>query len=128
MPKQKLTLSVSESDLALIHRARGNQSLAGFALRCMLKTIAQETYLTHYAPDRHERNKDTIFRCLTNGCVSVEDIEAVIFALSQVEIEGYLYEMEQEGRIYRQKAKRGRMWRWDIGPEPESEKVNAAKR
>lgn len=120
MPKQKLTLSASEPDLALIHRARGTQSLAGFLLRCALKTIAQEMYLTHHAPDKDQRNKDVIYRCLVNGCVSVEDIEAAIFSLSQVEIEGYLYEMEQEGRIHRQKAKRGRMWRWDVGAEPKT--------
>lgn len=125
MPKLKVTLSVSETDLALIQKAKSNLSLAAFLLRCTLKTIAQEIHLTHYAPDRDQRNKDCLYRCLAAGCVSVEDIESVIWSLSQVEIETYLFEMEQEGRIHRQKAKRGRMWRWDIGPEP---KTNDTKR
>lgn len=120
MPKQKVTLSASDADLALIRKAKGNLSLSAFVLRCTLRTVAQEIHLTHFAPDRHDRNKDCLFRCLVNGCASVEDIESVIWSLSQVEIETYLFEMEQEGRIHRQKAKRGRMWRWDIGPEPKS--------
>ena len=114
MPKIKVTLSLSEADQALIKKAKGNLSLAAFLTRCTLRHIAQEIHLTHYAPDRHNRNKDCLFRCLENGCVSVEDIESVIWSLSQVEIETYLFEMEQEGRIHRQKAKRGRMWRWDV--------------
>jgi hypothetical protein len=94
----------------------------------MLKIIATEIQASHYAPDKDARNKDCLFRCLQNGCVSVEDIESVIWSLTQVEIEAYLFEMEQEGRIHRQKAKRGRMWRWDIGPEPGETEKNAAKK
>jgi predicted Rossmann fold nucleotide-binding protein DprA/Smf involved in DNA uptake len=114
MPSKKLTLSVSEPDWQLIQRARGNLSLSGFLLRCTLKVIAQEIHLTHHAPDRHERNKAAVLRFLEQGCVSVEDIESHAFSLSQTEIETYLFELEQEGRIRRQKAKRGRMWRWDV--------------
>lgn len=115
MPKQKLTLSASESDLALIKHAKGNLSLPAFLLRCTLKNIAQEAQLTPYAPDTDSRNKACLLRCLQNGCASVEDIESVIWSLSQTEIETYLAQMEQEGTVYRQRTKRGRMWRWMVG-------------
>ena len=118
--KLKVTLSASEPDLALIKQARGNLSMASFVLHCTLKTIAQEIQAAHYAPDKDERNKASLLKCLTNGCATVEDIEKVIWSLSQVEIESYLFEMEQEGLIHRQIAKRGRMWRWNIGTEPQA--------
>jgi hypothetical protein len=47
----------------------------------------------------------------------VADIGETLYALSDVEIEGYLFELEQEGRIHRLPGKRGQMWRWDVGPE-----------
>lgn len=112
--KKSLTISLNESDFALIEKARGTLSLAGYLLRCTMKVVAQEIYQTHYAPDHHERNKEVILRFLQNGCVSVEDIESHAFSLSATEIEGYLHELEMEGKIERQKAKRGRMWRWDV--------------
>ena len=112
--KKKLSLSASDRDWELIDKARGNLSLSGFLVRCTLQTVAQQIYLTHHAPDHHERNKKCIERFLKNGCVSVEDIESVAFSLSQTEIEMYLFELEQEGVIQRAKAKRGRMWRWEL--------------
>lgn len=114
MAQQRLTLSLTETDLSLLHKARGNLSLSSFLLRCAFNAIAREIHLTHYAPDRHTRNKACVLRFLQNGCCSVEDIESVAFSLSQTEIEMYLFELEQEGVIRRAKAKRGRMWRWEL--------------
>ncbi len=121
MPIKKLSLSLTETDLALIQRARGNLSMASFLVRCALKVVGQEFQAAHHLPDKDERNKTVILRCLQNGCVGVEDIESAIFCLNQAEIESYLYELEMEGVIHRARAKRGRMWRWELGPEPDDE-------
>ena len=112
--KKKLSVSASELDWELLHKARGNLSLSAFLLRCALQHISHNLYLTYSAPDCHERNKTQVLRFLKLGCVSVEDIESVAFSLSQTEIENYLFELEQEGVIARQIAKRGRMWRWEV--------------